>query len=370
FGNTDNLDFTFTYNYYYAAKETPPGTTQSVRVTVGSWSGLVNFGSLSLTDPYLNEPLFEPFIQSGTTSVTKSPDGTNGYLPITVDFSFTRVTMWDEFRLSFIGHTFSLKPSTLLPPASGSTTSSVTSASSELSTISRAANPSTSGALSGSISPDTSSSSIAVGDPAVGFNDGMTGSSRASNGRGLKAGIIGGALGGLALCAGLAFLLFLVCKRKRRGWQKQEEEGQVYPAMFGANFETDIGRTGDKRSGERGRMWIRPVKTKARLGLLHHSLASRAPAERIQPAEEERRRRGRNNEQNRQRDGDRRRRRRRRRLALADSPSLNHEMDVPPPAYSDDNAMVGASNRYNREEQQEQEQSGSGLVDGRARTKA
>ncbi|KAG8821882.1 hypothetical protein FRC18_011177, partial [Serendipita sp. 400] len=86
YGNANTLDFTFGYNLAWMSNYTAPGTPLSSRLTVGSTSFTDNFVSTR----YFGASLGDPFYHSGTTNLAKSPDGALGYIPITIDFSFTR----------------------------------------------------------------------------------------------------------------------------------------------------------------------------------------------------------------------------------------------------------------------------------------
>ncbi|KAG8827541.1 hypothetical protein FRC17_007809 [Serendipita sp. 399] len=383
FGNADNLDFvvakahlysTLRYNYYYGAEQMPVGTTQTLRVTVGSWSEPLDFTSMNYgqviwirEDDGKLEP-GEPLTQSGTTSILKSPDGWMGYIPITIEFSFSRPFTKNHAQAVLIGRTFSLRSP---PPSSVSRSTTRTSASTSSTSSSTSSSSSNQSIVSESLSSLTTrqpiSSSVAT-DALAGPSSYVNSST--SNGRISKARIIGGVVGGLALLAAVAVLLILVLKRKRREFKEREEEAQARPAMVGIDPKANILVAGnDEDRGDDDQSTIRSAERTTQSGLLRHSLPSSASSESAndlddaetasssisllrslsqsrlsQPAGQEPRPRDRRSIGHEgQRDGDNSSggqsghadQRRQTTLASGYSNAPSYDRDVPPPAYSD-----------------------------------
>ncbi|KAG8827542.1 hypothetical protein FRC17_007810 [Serendipita sp. 399] len=264
FGNVNILDFTLRYNYYWSSDETPPGVTQALRVTIGSWSDLLYFSSGNHTEwRDADQPLGEPFNQVGTTSVSRSPDGTTGYIPITVDFSFTRQSATGLARLFLIGRTFGLHPSVLSgnSPPSRPPSGAFASAGAATSSPASSSIPSSSGTNSQSIPASLSgiplpeytvgqpiSSSIA-GDPSVG-------SSSSNGGNGSiqhfsKAEVVGGILGGVAALV-ISSLLLLALYRRKKNQLVKGEERSVSVWVGGLLDPTKIagGKSGDESAND------------------------------------------------------------------------------------------------------------------------
>ncbi|KAG8812697.1 hypothetical protein FRC17_001889, partial [Serendipita sp. 399] len=96
---------TLSYNFYYACDQMPPGVTQNARVTVGSWSNILYFSTSNHTWLWYTPDLTpgSPFTQFGTTAVSKSRDGTTGYVPIIIDYTMTRPSGSADIRNYLIG---------------------------------------------------------------------------------------------------------------------------------------------------------------------------------------------------------------------------------------------------------------------------
>ncbi|KAG8771081.1 hypothetical protein FRC20_002230 [Serendipita sp. 405] len=212
YGNANSLDFTFGYSLDWMSDKTTAGTPLSSRLTVGSTSFTDNFVSIQ----YYPEPSLggNPFSHSGTTSVAKSSDGTVGYIPITINFTFTREA---DSLLDWWMKALGFQITTQTSP--GSVTSAVSSTVSSSSTINGSSQ--TSGARSSSLSnvalPGISQSSTASDISGVSVSSASLPNSGPSvtNNKSTSA-IVGGVVGGFVLLGALAILFLLLYKRKMR----------------------------------------------------------------------------------------------------------------------------------------------------------
>ncbi|KAG8818936.1 hypothetical protein FRC19_010218 [Serendipita sp. 401] len=215
YGNVNSLDFTFGYSLDWMSDKTAAGTPLSSRLTVGSTSFTDNFVSMQYRpDPSLGG---NPFSHSGTTSVAKSSDGAVGYIPVTINFTFTREA---DSLLDWWMKALGFQITTQTTP--GSVTSAVSSMVSSSSTISGSSQ--TSGARSSSLSnlalPGISQSSTAstasdIFGVSVSSASLPNSSPSVTNNKSTSA-IVGGVVGGFFLMGALAILLLLLYKRKMR----------------------------------------------------------------------------------------------------------------------------------------------------------
>ncbi|KAG8812698.1 hypothetical protein FRC17_001890 [Serendipita sp. 399] len=404
FGNADNLDFTLSCNFYWASDQTPPGVTQTARLFVGSWSNTLSFTSSDHTWLWNTPDLTpgSPSTQSGTTSVSKSRDGTTGYVPILIDHTITRPGSGVDLRSYLIGRTFSLSgggggggSGNSLSAASGSTTTSASSASSpsDVSSppLNGAVSMSTSGTFLIPILPGVTGQPVPASIAAGGGNSVVGSTSNGGGGeRVSKAGIVGGILGGLVLSGVFAFIFFLLYKRKMREVRKREEEQQQEPTAV-ILPETVAGGRGMGDEGDAGDGIQMRLSSMVEVGISQQGL-SEAPSERAngyhdtkttgstsamsssylpglssetqqtstsQLTGEERRQQG--NERGKKRSDGRSEGRGRGRRTLSSeysSPIDTSGMDVPPPAYTDLNEMVETMNgrHYNEDEEGENDE--------------
>ncbi|KAG8808835.1 hypothetical protein FRC17_003751 [Serendipita sp. 399] len=348
-------------------------------------------------------------MQSGATSVSKSRDGTTGYVPIILDHTITRPASGADIRSYLIVRTFSLSggggggggggsgnsPSA----ASGSTATSAPSASSASDVSSPSLNAAVSMSLSGTFlipilpgatgQPVPASIAAGGGDPAMGSTGNGGSGERVS-----KAGIIGGILGGLVLSGVFALVFFLLYKRKMREVQKREEEQQQQPTAVilpetvvggGGGDEggagdgiqmrlssmVEIGLPQSEAPSERANGYPFPgqyhdTKTTGSTSAMSSSYLTR-PSETQQTStsqltgEEERQRRWRGNERGKKRSDGRNEGNGRGGETISSgysSPIDTPGMDVPPPAYTDVNEMVETMNgrHYNEGEEGESDE--------------
>ncbi|KAG8814877.1 hypothetical protein FRC19_001429 [Serendipita sp. 401] len=235
YGNANNLDYTFSYNLNWASFNMSAGTPLSSSVTVGSSRNTDNFGASDaawlLRDGSVTS-LGDPFTHAGTTSVLKSADGTTGYIPITIDFSFTR-TAGAECRWFMKGAVFKITSGS----GASATTASSSSSSPSVSVSGTVTSASTALTLSSVALPGLSQSSTLTEGQTVGSISSNTASSRSIP----TAAIVGGVIGGISFLAIFALILFLLYRKKIRELKRRDQNMLMHTA--GA-----VGRSGKHSS--------------------------------------------------------------------------------------------------------------------------
>ncbi|KAG8829848.1 hypothetical protein FRC17_005907 [Serendipita sp. 399] len=217
YGNVDTLDYTFAYNLNWASDQIAAGTPLSNTVTVGSSRNTNNFAASDpgwLLHSSSTTSLGDPFTHSGTTSISKSADGNTGYIPITIDFSFTRTAGADcnwymKGAVFHITNPASSAAGSSSPSATG-TVAQVSGASSSLSVLALPA-----------ISQQSNSEG---GDAAVGTLPSSSASNSASVSSVPIGAIVGGVLGGMALLGVFSLLLFLLYRKKVRELKRGDQD--------------------------------------------------------------------------------------------------------------------------------------------------
>ncbi|KAG8827543.1 hypothetical protein FRC17_007811 [Serendipita sp. 399] len=349
YGNPDMVDFTFAYNLNWASDMTDAGAPLVARLTVGSYSRVDHFGASDRAWLWFsNAPtLGDPFRHSGKTLLTKSSDGSTGYIPITLDFPFRREP-GSRVQWYFIGQPFRITTVTDGAPISSPTTSASGSTSSSLhSSIARTV------ALSSLSPPDLARHPISsASSPASSSNMPLESSpysdpnSPAS--QNIASGvIIGGVLGGMSILGVFALMFFLL----HRGRLLKRGQNQILgtPGAAGAG---DIADESSIMASDESKPMDCPSST-----------ASSPPLVTLNQVNAEM-----GDQQSDFQGGDRRRRRRRRDHWLPSSLSdlSTFRMEVPPPAYSDVSGSVAqVATRHDRcvEEGEVEECSHSNEVD-------
>ncbi|KAG8800985.1 hypothetical protein FRC16_001530 [Serendipita sp. 398] len=247
YGNVNSLDYNFAYHFKWTSDQVDAGRPLSTQLNVGTSSNTDNFissdhAALWFTD---NPVLGDPFSHSGTTSLLKSADGATAYIPITVDFSFSRppgLCMW-----YLVARTFRITTLTSggTSPSSGSN-SSIGASSSVLG--------------SNSLSPTGSVTSISGPMPLLplssmtvpGFspqtsyahdNGGSTSSSPSdsdSTRNAPTATIVGGVIGGISLLGIVVLVILLLYKRKQRRLRRKEWEVSMQNVAVAGGNDEDV----------------------------------------------------------------------------------------------------------------------------------
>ncbi|KAG8812699.1 hypothetical protein FRC17_001891 [Serendipita sp. 399] len=222
----------FAYNLAWTSDRTV-GTAQSSRLSVGSASYTDNFMPTQFSSPSLGSA----FSHSGTTAISKSPDGTFGYIPITINFGFSKVSDAKQYRwyMKALGLQITT-PTVAVAPGSGGLTVAVSApiSGSRSISVTATANGTESSHLSGTVNAPSSWSGLLPpglasqqgystvsspdGNLAVGSN---TSDSDRDNNSTSTAALVGGVVGGIALFGGLVVSFFLMLywrKMKRRKW--------------------------------------------------------------------------------------------------------------------------------------------------------
>ncbi|KAG8814876.1 hypothetical protein FRC19_001428 [Serendipita sp. 401] len=229
YGNANSLDFTFGYSLDWMSDKTAAGTPLSSRLTVGSASFTDNFVSVQYrSDPSLGG---NPFSHSGTTSVTKSSDGTVGYIPVTIDFTFTReLNSLLDWWMKGLGFQITTQ-TTPVSVASVASASPSTISSSTIGLSSQAPSiPSPS--LSNVILPNVSYYSTSSGMFDVPVSSARSDSDASSSRKDSVPPIIIGVMGGIFLLGAIAIFLLLLYRKKMRKleqrrleWRSKDENG-------------------------------------------------------------------------------------------------------------------------------------------------
>ncbi|KAG8814662.1 hypothetical protein FRC17_001023, partial [Serendipita sp. 399] len=208
-----STEATFAYNLNWASDKTDAGTPLYARLSIGSYSKVDNF---DVSDrAWLFSPpstLGDPFTHSGTTLLIKSSDGLTGYIPIELEFPFSRalgsLCVW-----YFIAHSFRI--TTLPNSVSGSSPIATYASTSSLSSSSHTGGMTLSsltlpGLTSQSISP---SSSLSPGDVSVGSSSSSSSSNLTAHRSVPTAAILGGVLGGLFLLGVFTLMCFRLYRK-------------------------------------------------------------------------------------------------------------------------------------------------------------
>ncbi|KAG8808055.1 hypothetical protein FRC18_005243 [Serendipita sp. 400] len=364
FGNPDYVDYTFDYNLNWASDKTAAGAPLLTRVTVGDSSYIDNFGASDHAWLWYSEPasLGDPFTHSGTTSLVKSADGQTAYIPITLDFSFTR-QQGGDCTWYFTSRSFRITPkSTSSSPSSRPGTIPAGSLSSTSpSSTTGPVTQSTQGlsySLSNVILPEFStlsiSSSLSGDGSVVAGSDSSSSSPNVSSVSAQSvptAAIIGGVLGGLSLLGFLALFLLSLYRRRKKQLMERDKNDLV-------NTQEADGEGGDDDSRRLGTTTVHSgsfIGFGATLGepkyshqhdgfvdvattpstIPSPSNQSSHPHVNLQPIPQQRESR----------------RRRATRVDHRPQPSLSNygtafNMDVPPPAYSDVGTSETMSGRH------------------------
>ncbi|KAG8830929.1 hypothetical protein FRC20_008253, partial [Serendipita sp. 405] len=207
------------------------GTRLSSTLSVGSASYTDNFVSTQWSSPSLGNP----FSHSGATTLSKSSDGTIGYIPITIDFTF----VWElgsQYSWFMKGLGLQITTPITSVSAESSTSTSTQSGSATSTTIA----PSQVSLPGFSQYPAVSSADSAPVGSNVPSSSGPSSSGSSSSGPSTKktsnSAIIGGVIGGIALLSVLVFLLLRAHKRKL----KEVELAQ--PTWWNGGVNTDVER--------------------------------------------------------------------------------------------------------------------------------
>ncbi|KAG8824018.1 hypothetical protein FRC17_009200 [Serendipita sp. 399] len=223
---------TFAYNLNWASVQMPAGTPLSSTVTVGSFQYTHNFGASDagwLLYSSSTTSLGDPFTHTGTTSLLKSADGTIGYIPITIDFPYTR-TAGASCRAFMKGAAFHItSPTSSSASSAGSpntpvagTVTRISSSSSLLSSVTLPAISQQSNAAATVAAEDTGvdtlpSTSASSSSPVL-----------AQHSSPPTGAIIGGVVGGIALLGIFALILLLLYKKKIRELKTGEPDLLTY----------------------------------------------------------------------------------------------------------------------------------------------
>ncbi|KAG9052725.1 hypothetical protein FS842_009339 [Serendipita sp. 407] len=376
FGNADTLEYNFAYNFYWAMVGTAAGYPLSARVTVGSSSYTNNFGASDSTWLFYTEASRpgDPFVQSGTTSVIRSTDGASGYVPITIDFSYSRNQQSDDPRPYLIAQSFNLKSSATpgASPSSGAGSGSVSGSSSSSissSSVTRAVTQTSGTSLSNIILPGYDSTQATASSVSGHGSLGSNSSSSSPNISSVSAqhvpiaAIVGGVLGGLSLLAFLALVLFLLYRKKVKELMKQEQQALAVAARTeggAGGAASDTGSTvGPMTAAYTGMGFLSMQEAKyadhpngpdmrtstSSSSFTSPTQAATSPRERLLlsiPLQAESQQHG------------PRTRDHRRRTSGSNFP-MSPNMDVPPPAYSDVNDTVETANEHHHESESEDE---------------
>ncbi|KAG8812670.1 hypothetical protein FRC17_001911, partial [Serendipita sp. 399] len=247
---------TFAYNLNYASDKTDAGAPLSATVTVGSYSKVDNFG---VSDRgwlwYSNTPnLGDPFAHSGTTSLLKSSDGTIGYLPITIDFTFPRQPDSD-CTWYFVANPFRITTAlgggasggggatvAATSPSSGSSNTGTGTGTGTLTSLLSLGLPTQ------SVGSSHSPSSSALDDVSSGSSSSSgSNTSTTANQKVPIGAIIGGVVGGLILLVLFALLLLLLYRRKVKELMMKQDGGSrllIRPIGGGGGGTGTIATTG------------------------------------------------------------------------------------------------------------------------------
>ncbi|KAG8869418.1 hypothetical protein FRC20_001508 [Serendipita sp. 405] len=232
YGNANNLDYSFSYHFLWTSNEVAAGVSLSTKLAVGSSSNTDSFVSSDHTALWNSvvPDLGDPFFHSGTTSLLKSVDGSTAYIPIAVDFSFSKEPGLVEWYL--IARKFSVSA-----PSPGNTLSASGSSSS---TQVQASSISPSVIITDTVTPSsvpiqsTPSSTLISQTPAS--NDSViTVPSTLSNpySKIPVNEIIGGVIGGIfSLGIVLAVLILLHSWRQRVSWGRNRGESTHHITTF------------------------------------------------------------------------------------------------------------------------------------------
>ncbi|KAG8805762.1 hypothetical protein FRC18_006497, partial [Serendipita sp. 400] len=256
YGNPDYVDYTFDYNLNWASDKTAAGAPLSARVSVGDSSSIENFGASDHAWLWYSNAatLGDPFHHAGTTSLLKSADGLTGYIPIIIDFSFTR-QIGSDCHWYFIGGNFRITPkaTTGNSPSSGPGTIAAGTSASSLSSVTGSVTQLTSHSLTSIFLPGFSTQSVSSSLSGQGPTGGGSNSSSSPNVGDVSAhsaptaAIIGGVLGGLSLLGFFALFLLLLYRRKIRQVRERDRNNLMKNAGAAGGEENDGGST--RRTG-------------------------------------------------------------------------------------------------------------------------
>ncbi|KAG8812669.1 hypothetical protein FRC17_001910 [Serendipita sp. 399] len=227
---------TFSYHFKWASDQVPAGYPLSAQLAVGSSSNTDSFVSSDPAQLWIDNPILgDPFTHSGTTSALRSADGSTGYIPIILDFTFPRPPpsrcYWflvaRSFRITtptFNGGS-SPSPSSApgpAPPSSVAVMISSTSISVGSTTVSGSVMP-----VSVAVPIVQTLMTLVLPAPGTSNNNGGNIASDGSSGRGgvQTSAIVGGVVGAIAfLGLILALAIFLLRKQRRRSLEQGEKE--------------------------------------------------------------------------------------------------------------------------------------------------
>ncbi|KAG8806842.1 hypothetical protein FRC17_004770, partial [Serendipita sp. 399] len=239
--SASSLDYTFSYHFKWASDQVPAGYPLSAQLAVGSSSNTDSFVSSDAAQLWIDNPILgDPFTHSGTTSVLRSADGSTGYIPIILDFSFPRpppsrcywFLVTRSFRITTPTSNGGSSPSPssalpgLAPPSSVAVMVSSTSISVGSTTVSGSVMPV-------SVAVPIVQTLMTLVLPAPGTsnnNNGGNVASDGSSGRGSvqTSAIVGGVVGAIAfLGLVLALAIFLLRKQRRRSLEQQGEKEMI-----------------------------------------------------------------------------------------------------------------------------------------------
>ncbi|KAG8814661.1 hypothetical protein FRC17_001022 [Serendipita sp. 399] len=311
---------------------TDAGAPLVARLTVGSYSQVDHFGASDRAWLwYSNAPtLGDPFRHSGKTLLTKSSDGSTGYIPITLDFPFRREP-GSRVQWYFIGQPFRITTVTDGAPisshttsASGSTSSSLHSSIARTVALSSLSPPDLAGHPISSASSPASSSNMSL-EPSPSSDPNSPASQNISSGV-----IIGGVLGGMSILGVFALMFFLL----HRGRLLKRGRNQILgtPGTAGAGDIADESSISVPATNPASPLRYSMASGESK-PMNHPSSAAGSPQ--LVTLNQVNAELG--DQQSDFQGGDRRRRRRRRDHWLPSSLSdlSTFRMEVPPPAYSD-----------------------------------
>ncbi|KAG8772247.1 hypothetical protein FRC15_002875, partial [Serendipita sp. 397] len=248
YGNPDYVDYTFDYNLNWASDKTAAGAPLTARVSIGDSSSIENFGASDHAWLWWSRAttLGDPFHHAGTTSLLKSADGLTGYIPIIIDFSFTR-QIGSHCQWYFIGGNFRITPkaTTGNSPFSGPGIIAAGTSSSVASSLPSFIGPMTQSAshsLSSIILPGFSTQSVSSslsGQVSTGGGLGPLSSPPGVSAMSAQtvptAAVIGAILGLLSLLGFLALFLFLLYRKSKKQPMERDKNDLVDIDAEGGN---------------------------------------------------------------------------------------------------------------------------------------